>query len=173
MHALANFLLQANFFPIRHIVVNRAERKSSEVGSWDQEAAEKSASSPPFSGGNSTPLTPIGRSAGACPLLVGIVLNLWSARLFKQQRTTIKPFQRSETIVAKGPYRWSRNPMYLGMSLVLLGIALLLGSTTPMLIIPVFIGIISVRFIAVEERMLTDRFGPTYEEYCKRVRRWL
>jgi hypothetical protein len=58
MRALAIFLLQANFFPIRHIVVNRAERKSSEVGSWDQEAAEKSASSPPFSGGNSTSPTP-------------------------------------------------------------------------------------------------------------------
>jgi len=116
---------------------------------------------------------PILQFPGGCLLLVGIVLNLASARLFEQHQTAIKPFERSESLVVKGSYRFSRNPMYLGMVLILLGIGLLFGSTIPLLIIPVFVWLISVRFIAVEEGMLTDRFGATYEDYCKRVRRWL
>ena len=85
----------------------------------------------------------------------------------------IKPFERSESLVVNGPYCLSRNQMYLGMVLILIGIGLLMGSTMPLLIIPVFVWLISTRFISVEERMLTDRFGAIYEDYCKRVRRWL
>jgi protein-S-isoprenylcysteine O-methyltransferase Ste14 len=111
--------------------------------------------------------------AGACLLLVGIVVILVSARLFERHHTAIKPFERSESLVVKGPYRFSRNPMYLGMLSILTGIGLLLGSTTPLLIVPIFMWLISVRFVALEERMLVDRFGALYEDYCKRVRRWL
>ena len=107
---------------------------------------------------------PIWQIAGGCLLLVGIVLNLASARLFEQHHTAIKPFERSESLVVKGSYRFSRNPMYLEMLLILIGIGLLLGSTIPFLIIPVFMWFVSVRFIAVEEKMLTERFGAMYED---------
>ena len=116
---------------------------------------------------------PIVQIGGGCLLLVGIILNLVSARLFDRYHTAIKPFERSESLVVNGPYCLSRNPMYLGMVLILIGIGLLMGSTMPLLIIPVFVWFISTRFISVEERMLTDQFGAIYEDYCKRVRRWL
>jgi protein-S-isoprenylcysteine O-methyltransferase Ste14 len=63
--------------------------------------------------------------------------------------------------------------MYLGMTLILVGIALALGSLTPWLVIPVFIWQITVRFIAAEERKLEATFGNSYLEYKRRVRRWL
>jgi protein-S-isoprenylcysteine O-methyltransferase Ste14 len=113
------------------------------------------------------------RSVGALLLFAGIVLNVYCAKLFEDRGTSIKPYEESSKLVVEGPYRFSRNPMYLGMLSILGGIGLLLGSTVPFVVIPVFALVITHRFILVEEAMLARRFGAAYASYCRRVRRWL
>ncbi len=110
---------------------------------------------------------------GLLPLLAGAGINLWADQEFKRYGTTVKPFQASTALVTTGVFRFSRNPMYCGFVLGLIGIALLLGSTTPYLLIPAFVLLITRVFIRVEEQMLHARFGPAWEQYQQRVRRWI
>ena len=72
-----------------------------------------------------------------------------------------------------GPYRLTRNPIYVGMVLVLAGVALLLGGIAEWFVLPVFIWLIARNVIPVEESMLEERFGQEYQEYRARVRRWI
>ena len=113
------------------------------------------------------------RAAGAVFGTAGVALVLWEGTIFKRMGTAIHPLARSSFLVRFGPFRFSRNPIYLGMVLILTGAALALGSATPWLIIPVFIGALARQVIAGEERKLTAEFGAEYLEYCTRVRRWL
>ena len=113
------------------------------------------------------------RFLGAVPLAAGVALNVWSSRLFEKTDTTVKPSQESSALVTSGSYRFSRHPMYLGMVLVLAGLAAIFGTATPIAVVAVFIAAMEVRFIRVEERMLEERFGDKYREYTKRVRRWI
>lgn len=110
---------------------------------------------------------------GLIPLVTGVVFNLLADRAFKQQDTTVKPFDEASTLVTTGVFRVSRNPMYLGFVLGLIGIALLLGSAVPWLVIPVFVILINRRFIRTEEAMLEARFGPSFRDYTRRTRRWI
>lgn len=104
-------------------------------------------------------------------LAIAVVLAV--AWQFKRAGTTIKPFEHSRALVTGGLFAFSRNPIYLAMAAGLVGIFLVLGSLTPLVIIPAFIYIIRTRFIAAEERMLEDTFGEAYRDYRNRVRRWL
>ena len=113
------------------------------------------------------------RYGGLVFVLGGILLVLWGARLFGQAGTTIKPFQESSALVVRGPYRLTRNPMYVGMVGVLVGIGVLLGSLSPIIIIPPFVALIDLRFIRSEEAALERTFGAEYVDYKARVRRWL
>ena len=110
---------------------------------------------------------------GVIFLLSGITLSLMGDRIFHQAGTTILPYEESTSLVTQGVFRLSRNPMYLGFALLLAGAAFLLGSLTPFLVIPVFIFLIEKRFILVEEKMLTAKFGQAYLDYQARVRRWI
>lgn len=113
------------------------------------------------------------RYSGLLFVLGGILLVLWAARLFGQAGTTIKPFQEPSALVVRGPYRFTRNPMYVGMVGVLVGIALLLGSLSPWIIIPLFVMLIDTRVIRAEEAALDRMFGARYRTYKARVRRWV
>jgi protein-S-isoprenylcysteine O-methyltransferase Ste14 len=113
------------------------------------------------------------RLLGCAPLLFGIILNLLADKAFKVNHTTVKPFEESTRLITTGVFRFSRHPMYLGMGFILVGIALLLGSLLPFLVIPVFVVSIDVLFIRTEERMLADKFGGAWEKYQAKVRRWL
>ena len=113
------------------------------------------------------------RAPGAVLGTAGVALVLWAGTIFTRVGTAIHPLARSSFLVRSGPFRFSRNPIYLGMVLILTGAALALGSATPWLIIPVFIGALARQVIAGEERKLTAEFGAEYLEYCTRVRRWL
>jgi protein-S-isoprenylcysteine O-methyltransferase Ste14 len=113
------------------------------------------------------------RLAGLLPLLAGIAVALLADQSFKRHATTIKPFERSSALVTNGVFRFSRNPMYLSMILILVGVALLLGTLSPWLIVPVLAVILDRLFIAREEQMLGETFGAAYAEYRKRVRRWV
>jgi protein-S-isoprenylcysteine O-methyltransferase Ste14 len=111
--------------------------------------------------------------AGLVPLVAGAGLNLVADRAFKRHGTTVKPFEESRVLITDGVFAVSRNPMYLGFVLMLLGVGILLGSLIPFLV-PLAIGpILEFRFIRAEERMLAGRFGAEWEAYRSRVRRWI
>ena len=107
------------------------------------------------------------------PVLVGTVLNLWADRLFKEHGTTVKPFEPSSALVTWGVFRIGRNPMYLGMTLALLGVAVLLGSLTPLAVVVGLAILFDLIFILPGERMLGATFGEEFRAYRERVRRWL
>ena len=113
------------------------------------------------------------RYSGSLLLIGGIALVLWAAILFQRVGTAIKPFQESSALVAGGPYRVTRNPMYVGMVITLLGVGVLLGSATPFLVVPVFAVLIDLHFIGGEEAALERTFGSAYLDYKSKVRRWL
>lgn len=113
------------------------------------------------------------KAVGAFLMASGIAINLMGNNTFKHHQTTIKPFQTSSALVTTGIFRYSRNPMYLGMVALLVGLGLLLGSGPPFVVVPIFVLLITQRFIHVEEQMLADTFDATYHAYCKRVRRWI
>ena len=110
---------------------------------------------------------------GLILLITGIALNLIADGAFHRAGTTVKPFQESCALLTDGVYRLSRNPMYLGFVLTLIGVAILLGSLTPWIIVPIFIVLMEVVFIQIEERMLAVKFGPDWQAYKKKVRRWI
>lgn len=113
------------------------------------------------------------RYAGAVLIALAGALGAWGVVLFRRARTGVVPFSEATTLVTSGPYRFTRNPMYLGMAGILAGTAIWLGSLTPWLVLPAFVGIIAQRFIAPEEAMLERTFGERYARYCEAVRRWL
>jgi protein-S-isoprenylcysteine O-methyltransferase Ste14 len=113
------------------------------------------------------------RLLGALPLGAGVWLNLWADGLLKRLGTEVRPFRDSTTMVAVGPYRVSRHPMYLGMVALVLGVALLAGSLVP-LVVPLGLWwILTVQFAIPEEAAMRRQFGPQYDAYARQVRRWL
>ena len=110
---------------------------------------------------------------GAALFAAGLAIMLWGARTFAVAGTTIKPFERTHTLVATGPFRFTRNPMYLGMVAMLLGAALALGTPGPWLAAALLAATLRFRFIRNEERALAASLGEPYEDYRRRVRRWL
>jgi protein-S-isoprenylcysteine O-methyltransferase Ste14 len=110
---------------------------------------------------------------GLLPLAVGAALNLLADSAFRKAKTTVKPFQESAALLTHGVFRISRHPMYLGFVLMLLGLAVLLGSVTPFVIIPIFAIVMDRVFIVVEEQMLAAKFGQAWLDYEAIARRWV
>lgn len=110
---------------------------------------------------------------GVIAIAIGIGIALFCTYLFRQKETTIKPFQESSYLVKEGLFNFSRNPIYLGMIITLIGVWIFLGSLTPVLMIPIFTWLIQEMFIKEEERMLEAKFGEQYREYKATVRRWI
>lgn len=110
---------------------------------------------------------------GGVILLAGLVLLIVAGGLFKRAGTDMIPFRNVSALVTTGIYARSRNPMYLGMALVLLGTAVTVGAATALLVPALFMVIIQWRFILPEEAMLRELFPEDYPAYCQRVRRWL
>jgi protein-S-isoprenylcysteine O-methyltransferase Ste14 len=92
---------------------------------------------------------------------------------FKKYDTTVKPFEQSSALVTEFPFSISRNPMYVGITLMLLGVALLLGSASSLVPVLVFPYLLSRMFIRKEEQMLTETFPADWERYRSTVRRWI
>jgi len=103
----------------------------------------------------------------------GILLAAWGRWCFKRADTNVVPFSPSTALVIDGPFRFTRNPMYLGMMLVLFGGFLLAGSLGSLLVLPVFFWWIRKRFVLREEDHMAAHFGEAYQAYQERVRRWL
>ncbi|MBK8176082.1 MAG: isoprenylcysteine carboxylmethyltransferase family protein [Rhodospirillales bacterium] len=107
------------------------------------------------------------------PATAGLGLALSALACFLRARTPVEPRQVPRALVAEGPYRLTRNPMYLGLSLWLLALAVFLGALSPFAVIPVFVALITRLFICGEERMLEQHFGDDFLAYKARVRRWI
>lgn len=115
----------------------------------------------------------VGQVVGGIIIFVGLVLLLLAGGLFKQAGTDLVPFKNVSALVTTGIYRYTRNPMYLGMAAILLGCAITVGAALSLLVAPVFMVIIEFRFIRAEEEMLRGLFPEDFPPYCVRVRRWL
>lgn len=116
---------------------------------------------------------PLYRGLGLLLIAAGLGLIGWSAWWFWRKRTTIEPHHRPTRLIVEGPYRISRNPIYLGMVVILAGWVAALGSLSPVILVPVFFGVIARRFIAPEEAVLREIFGAEAQRYLAGTRRWL
>ena len=103
----------------------------------------------------------------------GLLLLLPAVIGFHRARTGMLPFSKSTRLVTGGIYRYTRNPMYLGMTLVLAAAAVKLGSLGALIPVPLFAWIIQRQFIRHEESFLEQIYGDEFRSYCQRVRRWL
>ncbi len=112
---------------------------------------------------------------GLVVIATALLLDLSSLFLFFKRKTSPNPFNPNSAskLVISGMYRYTRNPMYVGLALLLTGWAIYLGSLSPFLLIPLFIVVLTVQQIIPEEKVLEVKFGDEYLEYKKSVRRWL
>ncbi|MBM2830904.1 MAG: hypothetical protein HW411_1694 [Gammaproteobacteria bacterium] len=113
------------------------------------------------------------RVFGGLLALGGLIVTACAAYAFKQAETPIKPFEKPTLLVTRGLFQYSRNPMYLGMIIILIGVWISLGSFSPVFVIPVFFIIMLEGFIKHEEPFLEKIFGDEYREYKSKVRRWM
>lgn len=107
------------------------------------------------------------------PIAAGLVLMLVADHQFEAVRTAVRCFEEPSALVTEGVFRVSRNPMYSGMVLVLVGVALAFGTLSPFGVPLLFAWLATRYFIRSEEATLHEAFGPSYDEYRRRVRRWL
>jgi protein-S-isoprenylcysteine O-methyltransferase Ste14 len=112
-------------------------------------------------------------AAGWAFVLFFIGWNGWALVLFGRHGTGLLPGQPTTAIVQSGPYRLSRNPLYVGLLALYLGLALLMPTFWGLVLFPAAVGLTLWGSILPEERFLHDRFGADYDEYARRVRRWL
>ncbi len=113
------------------------------------------------------------RYLGAVLVVAGFWFNMWADLAFKKFKTTVKPFEPSNALITSGLFRITRHPMYVGMVFALLGLFVVLGSVAPIIMVPVFMIVMTVRFIIPEERDLERQFGEDFLGYKRKVRRWL
>jgi protein-S-isoprenylcysteine O-methyltransferase Ste14 len=110
---------------------------------------------------------------GYLPLAFGALMAITAAGAFRRAGTPLVPFEPSTALVTGGWFRMTRNPMYLGLTLILFGVALIDGTLGAFLPLPVFVAILHFRFVRGEEKFLEGIFGEDYLRYRLRVRRWI
>ncbi len=110
---------------------------------------------------------------GWAALAVGVTLAGWGMVTFKRAKTAINPHLSASQLVTHGPYRFTRNPMYTGLTLQYLGGSALLNSAWPIILLPVVLLVLIKTVILREEMYLRGAFGVEYTGYVASVRRWL
>ncbi len=108
-------------------------------------------------------------------LVTGLLIAIWAVWSFHRAKTTVHPLapEKSSALVETGVFRFSRNPMYLGMTLILMAWAVWLTAPATLLGPILFVVLITRLQIKPEERILHQLFGEAYASYCRRTRRWL
>jgi protein-S-isoprenylcysteine O-methyltransferase Ste14 len=115
----------------------------------------------------------IARPLGGVLIGLGALLALSAFRAFHQAGTTIRPDRPGSALVRTGPYRFTRNPMYLALTIVYAGIAVMNESLWSLLLLPLVVFLIRSKVIAREEAYMERRFGVDYSHYKSEVRRWI
>lgn len=110
---------------------------------------------------------------GVALIAAGVVLIVWAAVEFRRARTTIVPREEPSALVERGPFRFSRNPIYLADLVILAGWVMVTGQPAGLVLVPVLGAILARRFIEPEEAMLERHLGAPFRAYRARVRRWL
>lgn len=114
------------------------------------------------------------RRALALTLIVGgLLLDGMAAGLFRRRGTAVEPWKPSTALVIEGPYRFSRNPIYVGFAVTYVGLAVAMNSWVALLLLLPCLVVVDRFVIRREERYLSAKFGAGYEAYRGRVRRWL
>ena len=122
---------------------------------------------------SSTSDSPLREGTGFILVVAGLMLMTWALATFTRHRTAIYPNRPASRVVRDGPYRRTRNPMYVSMTSIYLGVTLLANTWLPLLFLPVALVLLMHLVIAREERYLRSAFGEEYTLYCRDVRRWL
>jgi protein-S-isoprenylcysteine O-methyltransferase Ste14 len=112
-------------------------------------------------------------SVGWVLVALGGALMLWAVFTMFSRRTTINPYSSVAQLVQSGPFRFSRNPIYLGDSILYFGVMLIWGMLWPLILYPFVWAAIRFGVIRNEEAHLSAKFGDAYLQYCQRVRRWI
>ena len=112
------------------------------------------------------------RISGVIIFTLGALFASWSLIIFHKARTTTTPGESSKKIVIYGPYRYTRNPMYVSLILAYLGEAGILGQLWPVIALPLVMAYVNWVVIPLEEEVLRKDFKDEYENYCSRVHRW-
>ena len=119
------------------------------------------------------PTLPVPAAVGAALFLIGALVAGWGLLTFGRARTTTVPGKESSALVTWGPYRFTRNPMYIGLTLAYLGEAGILRQAWPLAFLPLVVAYVNWIVIPLEEEKLNEVFGADYENYRQRVRRWV
>lgn len=106
-------------------------------------------------------------------LVIGFLFGGIAAIIFNRRRTTLNPLRRPTSLITNGPYRFSRNPMYLGMFLMLLGLSFYFGSLASMAVSILFLMMMDYTVVPFEERSMENYFGKDFTKYKQKVRRWI
>jgi len=115
----------------------------------------------------------LARRLALVPVTAGGLFGLAGVAHFVRAGTPVEPFHEARAFVSGGVYRLTRNPMYLGLALILAGAFLRFGSLSPAVVPPLFVIVVTRRVIAFEEAMLEKKYGDVYRRYTSRVRRWI
>ncbi|MEE3165013.1 MAG: isoprenylcysteine carboxylmethyltransferase family protein [Pseudomonadota bacterium] len=112
-------------------------------------------------------------STGWVLIVSGLTCNVIAANQFIKAKTSIIPLTESSFLVKKGIFRFSRNPMYTGMTIFLVGLGVILNNFYNIAVISGFFLLIRNKFVMKEEELLKETFGEEYLSYIKEVRRWI
>jgi protein-S-isoprenylcysteine O-methyltransferase Ste14 len=111
--------------------------------------------------------------AGSVLLILGMVLNIWAERLFRWNDVGVCPFSRVPLLIDRGPYRLTRNPMYLGLISLNLGATLVSGVLANAWSSIAFVIWLHYAYVLPEEAFLRNQLGSTFDAYAERVPRWI
>ncbi len=115
----------------------------------------------------------VARIVGIVLIVKWLVLAIWAVRTFRGVGTTPNPTKPTTALALGGPYRFTRNPMYVGLVLMQVGVALVANALWPLVFVVLSVIVVQRAVIVPEEAYLERKFGAPYVEYKQRVRRWI
>jgi protein-S-isoprenylcysteine O-methyltransferase Ste14 len=113
------------------------------------------------------------RVAGVLLVIVATLLGRWGEVTMRRAGTNVRPDRPTLALVTGGPFRYSRNPLYVALTMLYVGVALLFGALWPLVLLVPVLGVLRWGIVAREERYLAAKFGDAYRAYVARVRRWV
>jgi protein-S-isoprenylcysteine O-methyltransferase Ste14 len=117
--------------------------------------------------------SPAPRIVGILIFLIGLSLGIWGRKLMTRAGTNVNPREPTTALVVTGPFRYSRNPLYVALFLMYIGLALSLNTLWPIVLLAVLFPLMHWGVVLREERYLDQKFGEVYSRYCAVTRRWI